>query len=148
MWFQSLGWADPLEEEMITHSWKITWTVDSGELPSVGSQRVGRDWATELNWTEEFSAVCCDSHSQRLWHSQKSSSRCFSGMLLLFLMIQWLLGTWSLVLLPFLNPAWTSGSSQFTYCWSLAWRILSITVLACEIKASGLSYTSDARFQR
>ena len=29
--------------------------------------------------------------------------------------------------LPFLNPAWTSGSSQFTYCWSLAWWILNIT---------------------
>ena len=25
----------------------------------------------------------------------------------------------------FSNPAWTSGRSQFTYCWSLAWRILS-----------------------
>jgi len=33
---------------------------------------------------------------------------------------------WSLVPLPFQNPAWTSGSSQFTYCWSLTWRILSI----------------------
>ena len=32
----------------------------------------------------------------------------------------------SLVPLPFLKPAWTSGSSQFTYCWSLAWRILSM----------------------
>ena len=32
--------------------------------------------------------------------------------------------------LPFLNPAWTSGSSRFTYRWSLAWRILSITLLA------------------
>ena len=29
----------------------------------------------------------------------------------------------------------TSGSSQFTYCWSLAWRILSITLLACEMSA-------------
>ena len=37
-------------------------------------------------------------------------------------MIQWMLAIWSLVPLPFLNPAWTSGSSQFTYCWSLAWR--------------------------
>ena len=37
--------------------------------------------------------------------------------------------------LPFLKPAWTSGSSQFTYCWSLAWRILSITLLACEMSA-------------
>ena len=25
------------------------------------------------------------------------------------------------------------GSSQFTYCWSLAWRILSITLLVCEM---------------
>ena len=35
----------------------------------------------------------------------------------------------SLVPLPILNPACTSGSSQFTYCWSLAWRILSRTLL-------------------
>ena len=27
--------------------------------------------------------------------------------------------------LPFLRPAWRSGSSWFMYCWSLAWRILS-----------------------
>ena len=38
-------------------------------------------------------------------------------------------------LLPFLNPAWTSESSQFTYYWSPAWRILSITLLACEMSA-------------
>ena len=38
-----------------------------------------------------------------------------------------MLAIWSLVPLPFLKPAWTSGSSWFTYCCSLAWRILSIT---------------------
>ena len=37
----------------------------------------------------------------------------------------------SLVPLPFLNPAWTCGSSWFVYCWSLAWRIFSITLLVC-----------------
>ena len=37
-----------------------------------------------------------------------------------------MLAIWFLVPLPFLNPAWASGSSQFTYCWSLVWRILSI----------------------
>ena len=46
-----------------------------------------------------------------------------------------MLAIWSLVPLPFLNPAWTSGSSQFMYCWSLAWRILSITLLVCEMRA-------------
>ena len=42
---------------------------------------------------------------------------------------------WSLVPLPFLNPAWTSGSSWFMYCWSLAWRILSITLLVCPLES-------------
>ena len=35
----------------------------------------------------------------------------------------------------FSNPACTSGSSWFTYCWSLAWRILDITLLASEMSA-------------
>ena len=52
---------------------------------------------------------------------------------LAFLIIQQMLAIWSLVSLPFLNPAWTSGSSCFMYCWSLAWRILSITLLAREM---------------
>ena len=42
---------------------------------------------------------------------------------------------WSLVLLPFLKPTWTSGSSWFMYCWSLAWRILSISLPAYEMSA-------------
>ena len=50
---------------------------------------------------------------------------------LAFSMIQRMLAIWSLVPLPFLKPAWTFESSRFTYCWSLAWRILSITLLAC-----------------
>ena len=43
----SLGWEDPLEKEMATHSstlaWKIPWTEESGRLESMGSQRVGHD---------------------------------------------------------------------------------------------------------
>ena len=39
---------NPLEEEMATHSsilaWKIPWTEESGELQSMGSQRVGHNW--------------------------------------------------------------------------------------------------------
>ena len=52
-----------------------------------------------------------------------------------FSMIQQMLAIWSLVPLPFLNPACTSGSSWFMYCWRLAWRILSITLLVCEMSA-------------
>ena len=49
---QSLGWEDPLEKEMAIHSstiaWKILWTEEPGRLQSVGSERVGHDWATSL----------------------------------------------------------------------------------------------------
>ena len=54
---------------------------------------------------------------------------------LAFSMIQWMLAIWSLVPLFFLNPACISGSSQFMYCWSLAWRILSTILLVCEMSA-------------
>ena len=44
---QSLGWEDPLEKEMATHStilaWKISWTETPGGLQSMGSQRIGHD---------------------------------------------------------------------------------------------------------
>ena len=43
----SLGWEDPLEEEMATHSrilaWRIPWTEEPGGLQSPGSQRVRHD---------------------------------------------------------------------------------------------------------
>ena len=54
---------------------------------------------------------------------------------LAFSLFQQMLAIWYLVPLPFLNLAWTTGSSWFRYYWSLAGRILSITLLACEISA-------------
>ena len=42
---RSLGWEDPLEESMGTHSsilaWEIPWTEEPGGLQSIESQRVG-----------------------------------------------------------------------------------------------------------
>ena len=52
-----------------------------------------------------------------------------------FYMIQGMLAIWSLVPLHFLNPAWTSGGSWFTKCWSLACKILSMTLLTWEMNA-------------
>ena len=46
-WVPSLGWEDPLEEGVATHSsvlaWRIPWTEESGGLQSMGSQRVGHN---------------------------------------------------------------------------------------------------------
>ena len=50
-WVRTLGQEDPLEEGMATHSsilaWRIPWTEEPGGLQSLGSQRVGHDWATQ-----------------------------------------------------------------------------------------------------
>ena len=47
----SLRREGPLEEGMATRcsvlAWKISWTEEPGGLQSMGSQRVGHDWATK-----------------------------------------------------------------------------------------------------
>ena len=44
---RALGWKDPLEKEMATHSsilaWRIPWTEELDGLQSMGSQRIGHD---------------------------------------------------------------------------------------------------------
>ena len=46
-WVQSVGWEDPLEESIATHSsilaWRIPWTEEPSGLQSMGSQRVGHN---------------------------------------------------------------------------------------------------------
>ena len=47
---QSMGWEDPMEEEIATHSsilaWRIPWKKEPGELQSIVSQRVRCDWVS------------------------------------------------------------------------------------------------------
>ena len=46
---QFVGWEDPLEKEMATHSnifaQRIIWTEEPGGLQSMGQQRVRHDWS-------------------------------------------------------------------------------------------------------
>ena len=55
----SLGQEDPLEKGMAIHSsilaWRVPWTEEPGGLQSMGSQRVGHDWANNTD------KVCSDS---------------------------------------------------------------------------------------
>ena len=50
-WVPSLGWEDPLEEGMVTHSsilaWRIPCTEEFGELQSIVSHRVGQNRSDE-----------------------------------------------------------------------------------------------------
>jgi len=58
IWVWFLGWEDPLEEGMATHSsilaWRIPRTEEPGGLQSMGSQRVRHDWVTNT-----FTLVQC-----------------------------------------------------------------------------------------
>ena len=49
----SLGWEDPLEKGMATHSsapvWRIPWTEEPSELQSMVLQSIRHDWATNMN---------------------------------------------------------------------------------------------------
>ena len=53
-WVRSLGWEDPLEKAMATHSsildWKIPWTEEPGKLKSMASQ----SWTQLSNFTFTF----------------------------------------------------------------------------------------------
>ena len=55
---RSLGWEDPLEKEMATHSgilvWRIPRTEGPGGLQSMGSQRVGYDLANNTHLVSLF----------------------------------------------------------------------------------------------
>ena len=57
----SLGWEDPLEEDMVTHSsilaWRISWTEEPGGLQSMASHRVRNDQATAANAVKGFSVI-------------------------------------------------------------------------------------------
>ena len=61
MWVQSLGWEDPLQEEMATHSsilaWEIPWPEVPGGLQSTQSQRVQHDLATKRQTTHTHNGI-------------------------------------------------------------------------------------------
>ena len=56
---QFLGWEDPLEKGMATHSsilaWRIPWTAEPGRLQSIGSQIIRQDWS---DWAEHSTEYC------------------------------------------------------------------------------------------
>ena len=72
MWVRFLGWKDPLEKEMATHSsilgWRIPWTEEPRKLQSMGLQRVGHHLVTKPP-PEERVAVRWESASPKHQYS-------------------------------------------------------------------------------
>ena len=76
IWVRSLDWEDPLEREMAIHSsilaWKISWTEEPGGLQSMGSQRIGHDWATNTNTNTHSLILCKEPCSERPYEAGPS----------------------------------------------------------------------------
>ena len=57
-----------LEKEMAIHSstigWKIPWTEEPGRLQSMGTQRVGHDWAISLSLSRTMSGMIQETRDQ------------------------------------------------------------------------------------
>ena len=89
-WVQFLGWEDPLEKGIATHSsilaWRMPQTEEPGELQSMGSQRVRHDWGshththilnlyivkreqlpTPVFWSGEFHGLCTAHGVAKSW---------------------------------------------------------------------------------
>ena len=47
-----MGWEDPLEKEMATHSRILAWGIPWTEEPGMGSLRVGYNLVTKLNYLD------------------------------------------------------------------------------------------------
>ena len=79
-WVRFLGLEDPLEKEMAIHSstlaGKIPWMEEPDRLQSMGSQRVGHDWATSLDTDNFWVEAGCFLQSQSAFHHPDS---CFSN---------------------------------------------------------------------
>ena len=48
--WQRMRWLDDIADSIWVNSGSWFWTGRPGVLPSMGSQRVGHNWMTELNW--------------------------------------------------------------------------------------------------
>ena len=109
---QSLGWEALLEKEMATHSnvlaWKLQWTVEPGRLQSMGSQRVGNNWATSLHFSNFI--IFLNGGKLIIWYgaSPSASSAIYSFLPLLGLLTRSLQNCLSLFSLRIWTPIFLS----------------------------------------
>ena len=85
IWVRFLGWEDPLEDGMATHSstlaWRIPWTEEAGRLQSIGRKESDTTEATEHSFSELLASP------QSLLQSKISAS---FGFLSFFFFFSWL----------------------------------------------------------
>ena len=79
----NLGWKDPLEKRMATHSsiptWKIPWTEEPGGLQCMGSQRSRHNWATNTLRDGQVYLFSRGGIKGKAWVSSTFRSQCLES---------------------------------------------------------------------
>ena len=120
-WVRSLGWEDPLEKEMTTHSsilaWKSPWTEEPNGLQSRGSQRVRHDLVTEYHpgiqdehFFKSWFAICISSLVRSLYFLTILKSCC---LFYYWWVLRVLCTFWIIILYPDVSFAIFCGLSYF-----------------------------------
>ena len=156
-WVRSLGCKYPLEEGKATHSSVLAWRIpgmgEPGGLPSMCCSMSSSNccFLTCIQISQEAAQVVWSSHLFQNFpqfiviHTVKGFGRVNKADIDVFLELSCFFhdpedvgnlisGSSAFSMIHRMLVIW-SGSSHFTYCWSLGWRILSITLLACEMSA-------------
>ena len=143
-WVQSLGQEDPLEKAMAPHSSilarKIPWAEEPGRLQSMGSLRVGHNWATSLSCIGEgngsplqcsclenpgdgeawWAAVCGVTQSRTRLKQLSSSSSLSAYLLYAYIYVDRHIGTYMCVFFLF--------TQMDAHC-SVRWLLLNLAIL-------------------
>ena len=118
-WVRFLGWEDPLEKGMATHSsiltWRNPWTEEPGGLQSMELQRVRHNWATNTHIHTPGSASLQRLHFQQRQDScQQLQQPTFSDLMLSFF------STFGISPKP--NCRWLERG-YMTTLWTVQWRL-------------------------
>ena len=149
------------EKAMAPHSgtlaWKIPWTEEPSRLQSMGSRRVGHDWVTSLSLScigeENGNPLQCSClgipgmgepdglpsmGSHRVGHNWSNLAAVAADIFLdlsCFFDDPMDIGNLIYSSSAFSKSSLNIWTFWFMYCWNLGGRILSITLLVCEMSA-------------
>ena len=120
IWIRSVGWEDPVDKEMATHSstlaWKIPWAAEPGGLESMGSPRVWHNWATPLFHLASFLSHSCFHFCKRLAYISFLLS---SYVVYLYWFVEILCIIWILIHVVFTYVSIYVFSKSVTSLWTL-----------------------------